>query len=223
MYHWPVCRERKNERTNEQISLESPLTLTRCKSSLLHFIPSLRILVFIVTENPLMKNLTLAYIVRKKNERIIEQISWASPLSLTQYKSSSLHCIPSLRFLAFIIPVKSLTRNLPLASEERGKMKEQISLESPLSLTQYKSSLLHIIPSLRILAFLFPENSLMKNLTLACMERKKNERTNEQWSRESLLSLTLYKSSILTKNLTLAYMERRKNERTNEQRSWESP
>ena len=48
----------------------------------------------------------------KKNERTNEQISRESPLSLTQYKSSLLHCIPSLRLLAFIVPEKSLTKNL---------------------------------------------------------------------------------------------------------------
>ena len=44
-------------------------------------------------------------------------------------------------------------------------MKEQISQESPLSLTRYKSSLLHCIPRLRLLAFIVPEKSLTKNLT----------------------------------------------------------
>ena len=59
---------------------------------------------------------------------------------------------------------------------------EQISQESPLSLTQYKSPSLQSIPSLRLLAFIVPEKSLTKNLTLTYMERKKNERTNEQIS-----------------------------------------
>ena len=56
---------------------------------------------------------------------------------------------------------------------------EQISQESPLSLTQYKSSLLHCIPSLRLLAVIVPEKSVTKNLTLVYIERRKNERTNE--------------------------------------------
>ena len=103
---------RKNERTNEQISRESPLSLTRYYSSLLHCIPSLRLLAFIVPEKSLTKNLTLAYMERRKNERTNEQISRESPLSLTRYKSSLLHCIPSLRLLAFIVPEKSLTKNL---------------------------------------------------------------------------------------------------------------
>ena len=59
---------------------------------------------------------------------------------------------------------------------------EQISQESPLSLTQYKSPSLQSIPRLRLLAVIVPEKSLTKNLTLTYMERKKNERTNEQIS-----------------------------------------
>ena len=68
-------------------------------------------------------------------------------------------------------------------------MKEQINQESPLSLTQCKSSLLHCIPSLRLLAFIVPEKSLRKNLTLAYMERSKNERTNEP--RKPFVSYTM--------------------------------
>ena len=49
--------------------------------------------------------------------------------------------------------------------KKNERTNEQISRESPLSLTQYKSSLLHYIPSLRLLAF------------IASMERKNNERT----------------------------------------------
>ena len=169
---------KKNERTIEQISRESPLSLKRYKSSsLLHCIPSLRLLAFIVPEKSLTKNLTLAFRDRRNNERTIEQISRESPLSLKRYKSSSLlHCIPSLRLLAFIVPEKSLTKNLTLAYIERRKNErtiEQISRESPLSLKRYKSSsLLHCIPSLRLLAFIVPEKSLTKNLTLAYRDRK---------------------------------------------------
>ena len=72
---------RKNEKTNEQICRESPLSLTRFKSSLL--IPSLRLLVFEVLEKSLMKNLTMAYIERMETERTNEQISRESPVSLT--------------------------------------------------------------------------------------------------------------------------------------------
>ena len=60
------------------------------------------------------------------------------------------------------------------------RLNEQISQESPLSLTQYKSSLLHCIPSLRLLAVIVPEKSVTKNLTLVYIERRKNERTNEK-------------------------------------------
>ena len=59
-----------------------------------------------------MKNLALAYMERRKNERSNEQISQESPLSLTQYKSLLLPCIPSLGLLAFIVSEKSLTENL---------------------------------------------------------------------------------------------------------------
>ena len=55
---------------------------------------------------------------RRKNERLNEQISRESPLSLTRYKSSLLHCIPRLRLLAFIVSEKSLTKNLTLAYME---------------------------------------------------------------------------------------------------------
>ena len=47
------------------------------------------------------------------------------------------------------------------------------------SYIRYKSSLLNCIPSLRLLAFIVLEKSLTKNLTLAYMERRKNERTNK--------------------------------------------
>ena len=136
---------------------------------------------------------------RKKTERTEEQIKQESPLSLTRYKSPSLQSIPSLKLLAFIVPEKSLTKNLTLAYMERKKNErtdEQISRESPLSLTGLKSSSLYDIPSLRLLAFIVPEKSLTKNLTMAYMETKKNERTEEQISRESPLSLTQYKSSL---------------------------
>ena len=124
---------------------------------------------------------------RRKNERLNEQISQESPLSLTRYKSLLLHCIPSLRLLAFIVPEKSLTKNLTLAYMERGKngrLNEQISRESPLSLTRYKSSLLHCILSLRLLAFIVPEKSLTENLTylahvyLELYNKKKKKGTN---------------------------------------------
>ena len=69
------------------------------------------------------------------------------------------------------------------------KIKEQISQESPLSFTQYKSSLLHCIPSLRLLALIVPEKSLTNNLTLAYMERRKNERTNKP--RKPIVSYTI--------------------------------
>ena len=51
-------------------------------------------------------------------------------------------------------------------------MKEQISQESSVSLTRYKSSLLHCIPSFSPLAFIVPEKSLTKNLTLASIGRR---------------------------------------------------
>ena len=86
-----------------QISRESPLSLTRYNTSLLHCIPSLRLLASIVPEKSLTNNLTLAYIERRKNNRTNEQISRESPLSLTCYNSSLVHCISSLRLLAFIV------------------------------------------------------------------------------------------------------------------------
>ena len=64
--------------------------------------------------------------------------------------------------------------------KKNERLNEQISQESPLSLTQYKSSLLHCIPSLRLLAVIVPEKSVTKNLTLVYIERRKNERTNEK-------------------------------------------
>ena len=67
-------------------------------------------------------------------------------------------------------------------------MKEHISRKSTLSLTRYNSSLLHCIPSLRFLAFIVAEKSVTKDLALAYTERRNNERTNEQISRESPLS-----------------------------------
>ena len=152
----------------EQISWESQLSLTQYNSSLLHCIPSLRLLASIVPEKSLRKNLTLAYIERRKNKRTNEQISQESLLSLTQYKLSLLHCIPSLRLLAFIVPEKSLMKNLTLAYMERRKNErtnQQICRENPLSLTRCRSSLLHFIPNLRLLAFIVPEKSLTKNLT----------------------------------------------------------
>ena len=66
----------------------------------------------------------------------------------------------------------------------------KMSRESPFSLTQCKSSLLHCIPSLRLLAFIVPEKSVTKNLTQAYMERRENKGTNEQIVLESPLSLT---------------------------------
>ena len=100
---------RKNERTNEQISQESPLSLTRYKSSLLHWIPNLRLLAFIVPEKSVTKNLTLAYMERRKNE-LNEQISRESTCLLQDI--SHHYCIAylSLRLLAFIVPEKSLTK-----------------------------------------------------------------------------------------------------------------
>ena len=56
---------------------------------------------------------------------------------------------------------------------------EQISQESPLSLTQYKSPSLQSIPRFRLVTVIVPEKSLTKNLTLTYVERKMNERTNE--------------------------------------------
>ena len=111
---------KQNERTDEQISQESPLILTWYKSNALKTKPSLRLLAFIVPENSLTKNFTLAYIGRRKNERTNERISQESPLSLTRYKSSLLHCIPNLRLLAFIVPEKSLTKifNIGLYGEK---------------------------------------------------------------------------------------------------------
>ena len=90
----------KKKTTNEQISRESPTSLTRYKwSSLLHRIPSLRLLASIVPMKSLTKNLTLTYIERRKNKR-------------TRCKSSLLYCIPSLRLLSFIVPEKTLTKHL---------------------------------------------------------------------------------------------------------------
>ena len=86
------------------------MSLTRLNSPLLHCIPYLRLPASIVTEKSLTKNLTLAYIERRKNKRTNEQISQESPLYFTPYKSSLLHCIPSLRLLAFIGSGKSLTK-----------------------------------------------------------------------------------------------------------------
>ena len=68
-------------------------------------------------------------------------------------------------------------------------MKEQISRESPLPLIRYNSSLLHCIPSLRLLAFIVAEKSLTKNLTLAYIEGRKNERKNKP--RKSIVSYTI--------------------------------
>ena len=86
----------------EQVSRESPLSLTRYNSSLLHCIPSLRLPASIVPEKSLTKNLTIAYMERRKNERTYEQISRESPLSLTRCGSSLLHCIPSLILTNFL-------------------------------------------------------------------------------------------------------------------------
>ena len=67
---------------------------------------------------------------RQKNERKDEQISRDSPLSLTRYKSPILHCIPSLRLLAFVVPVKSLKKNnIGLLSRE-GRIGEQMNKEA---------------------------------------------------------------------------------------------
>ena len=38
-----------------------------------------------------------------------------------RYKSPLLHCIPSLRLLACIVPEKSLTKNVTFAEKERRK------------------------------------------------------------------------------------------------------
>ena len=116
----------ERRRMKEQISQESPWSLTQLKSSLLHCILSLWLLRFIVPEKSLTKNSILVYIERKKNERIIEQISPETPLSLTQYKSS-LHCIPGLKLLAFIIPEKSLTKIYHWPVWRERKMKEQMN------------------------------------------------------------------------------------------------
>ena len=91
-----------------------------------------------------------------------------------------------MRLLAFVVPEKSVTKNLTMAYIERtkiGRTHEQISRESPLSLSRHESSSLQGILSLRFLAFRVPEKSLTKDLTLTYMERSKNERTNEQISR----------------------------------------
>ena len=64
---------------------------------------------------------------RGKNERLNEQISRESPLSLIRYKSSLLHCIPSLRLLAFVVPGISYAEYLTLAYICRRKMKNQMN------------------------------------------------------------------------------------------------
>ena len=56
---------------------------------------------------------------------------------------------------------------------------EQISQESPLSLTQYKSPSLQSIPRLRLLAVIVPEKSLTEKFNIDLYGEKKNERTNE--------------------------------------------
>ena len=143
------------------------------------------LLAFIVPEKSLTQNLSLTYMERRKDERTNKQISLECPLSLTRYKSSLLHFIPSLRHLAFIVPEKSFTKHITMAYMERKKNErtdKQINPESPLSLTQYKSSFFHCIPLLRFLAFIVSEKSLTKHMTLAYMERRKNERTNKQRS-----------------------------------------
>ena len=58
---------------------------------------------------------------KRKNERLNEQISRESTLSLTRYNSPLLHCITSLRPLAFIVHEKSLTKKLTLAYIGRRK------------------------------------------------------------------------------------------------------
>ena len=68
-------------------------------------------------------------------------------------------------------------------------MKEQISQESRLSLTRYKSSLLNCIPSLRTLAFIVPEKSLREKFNIGLYGRKmENERTNKP--RKPIVSYT---------------------------------
>ena len=52
-------------------------------------------------------------------------------------------------------------------------MKEKISQESPLCLTLYKSSSLHSIPSLGLLAFIVSEKSLTMFYNGTSVERKK--------------------------------------------------
>ena len=91
-----------------------------------------------------------------------EQISRESSWSVTQLKY---HCILNLKFLPFIVPEKSLTKNSKLVYMERKKndrIIEQISQESPSSL-----------------AFKNPGKPLTRNIPLGSMERKKNERTNK--------------------------------------------
>ena len=80
-------RKKNNERTDGQVSRDSPLSLRRYKT-------------IIVPERYLTKYLTLVY-MEKKNERTNEQISRESPLSLTRFTTPSLHSIASLRLLAF--------------------------------------------------------------------------------------------------------------------------
>ena len=123
------------------------------------------------------------------NERLNEQISREKPLSLTQYKSSLLHCIPRLRLLAFIVPEKSLTKNLTLAYIERRKnetINEQLAEKAHCLLHNKIHHYCIAYQVLRFLAFIVPERSLTKNLTLAYVERRKNERTNEQISRYTI-------------------------------------
>ena len=85
-----------------------------------------------------------------------------------------------------------------------------------MSLTWYKSPSFQSIPSLRLPALIVPEKSLTKNLTLTYMERKKNERTNEQISSYTIQVIVIA-LNIKFEASRLAYMERKKNERTNEQ------
>ena len=58
---------KKNERTDEQISQESPLSFTLYKPSSLQSIPSLRLLAFIVPEKSVTKKINIG-LYREKEE-----------------------------------------------------------------------------------------------------------------------------------------------------------
>ena len=102
-------KEQMNKQSEKAHCLLHDICQTHFKT-----IPSLRLLAFIVLEKSLTKKLILTSMVRKEKWENNEQISRGSPLSLTQYKSSIFHCIPSLRLLDW-----------PIWKERR--MKEQMN------------------------------------------------------------------------------------------------